>query len=158
MNASAVLRILALLRAAGVDVWIGGGWGIDALVGRQTRPHRDLDLMHNIEHEGLLLSALGANGYTEARDLRPVRFVMTDPAGTELDLHPLVFSPDGSAVQAPNFDYPANCFVSGRIEQTNVPCLSAAQQIYFHQGYEPMEQDLHDMALLRATFGLTTHF
>lgn len=38
--------MLAVLGGAGADVWVGGGWGIDALVGRQTRQHRDLDLMH----------------------------------------------------------------------------------------------------------------
>jgi aminoglycoside-2''-adenylyltransferase len=37
-----VLDILARLQAA--RVWIGGGWGIDALVGGQTRPHDDLHL------------------------------------------------------------------------------------------------------------------
>jgi lincosamide nucleotidyltransferase A/C/D/E len=163
MDAATVLRVLALLRTAGVEVWIGGGWGIDALVAQHTRPHRDLDLLHNAQHEDLLVSVLGANGYSTTLDARPVRFVMTSAAGTELDLHPLVFAPDGSATQAADnvgaiFTYPADCFITGRIEHTVVPCLSAAQQIYFHRGYEPTARDLHDMALLRATFGLTTHF
>jgi hypothetical protein len=39
-----VLDILARLQAARVRAWIGGGWGIDALVGEQTRPHDDLHL------------------------------------------------------------------------------------------------------------------
>lgn len=41
MTADDVLSILAVLRNADVDIWIGGGWGIDALVGEQTRLHRD---------------------------------------------------------------------------------------------------------------------
>ncbi|MET8168250.1 hypothetical protein ABZT34_29025 [Streptomyces sp. NPDC005329] len=28
----------------------------------------------------------------------------------------------------------------------------------FHQGYEPTGRDLHDMELLRGTFGIATHF
>src|SRR5438876_8784156 len=28
----------------GVDLWIDGGWGVDALLGEQTRPHKDLDI------------------------------------------------------------------------------------------------------------------
>jgi lincosamide nucleotidyltransferase A/C/D/E len=115
MSADDVLSVMTLLRAAEVDVWIGGGWGIDALLGR------------------------------------------------EIDLHPLAFASDGSAVQASferdrPFAYPARCFVTGRIGGSAVGCLSAEQQVYFHQGYEPGDRDRHDMAQLRAAFGLDTHF
>jgi hypothetical protein len=44
MTAGDVLSVLDLLRRANVEVWVGGGWGIDALVGAQTRDQRDLDL------------------------------------------------------------------------------------------------------------------
>lgn len=150
-----------VLRAAGTEFWLGGGWGIDALLGKQTREHRDLDLMHRHEQEPAVMAAL--TGFTESLDQRPVRFVVTDPNGREIDLHPLVFNPDGSAVQAsPDpgspFVYPADCFVTGTIRNRTVPCLSAAQQVYFHQGYEPTARDRHDMAQLRTTFGIRTHF
>ncbi|MCL2733806.1 MAG: amino acid transporter, partial [Actinomycetia bacterium] len=73
------------------------------------------------------------------------------------------FAADGSAVQASldperPFVYPASCFVTGTIGGSAVPCLSAEQQAYFHQGYEPAERDLHDMARLRERFGIATHF
>jgi len=29
----------------GIAVWLTGGWGIDALLREQTRPHKDLDLL-----------------------------------------------------------------------------------------------------------------
>ena len=44
MSASAVLDAMAALDAAGIRAWIGGGWRVDALLGEQTRVHRDLDL------------------------------------------------------------------------------------------------------------------
>ncbi|WP_237283485.1 nucleotidyltransferase domain-containing protein [Streptomyces alfalfae] len=47
MTGDDVLFVLTLLRRAKLDVWSGGGWGIDALVGEQTRDHRDLDLMRS---------------------------------------------------------------------------------------------------------------
>jgi lincosamide nucleotidyltransferase A/C/D/E len=83
-----------------------------------------------------------------------VRFVLTDPSGREIDLHPLRFNADGSAEQSSftpgePFRYPARCFVTGTILGVTVPCLSAEQQLDFHQGYEPRERDLHDLALLR---------
>jgi lincosamide nucleotidyltransferase A/C/D/E len=56
------------------------------------------------------------------------------------------------------FVYPARCFVTGRIGDATVDCLSAEQQVYFHQGYEPSERDRQDMAQLRAAFGIDTHF
>ncbi len=163
MTADDVLSLLALLRGAGTEVWIGGGWGIDALVGRQTREHRDLDLMHRGEQEPAVLAALAAAGFAETLDWRPVRFVVTDPRGRDVDLHPLAFAADGSAVQASldpgnPFRYPAACFTTGTIGGTAVPCLSAEQQNHFHQGYEPADRDRHDMARLRETFGIATHF
>ena len=163
MTSHDVLGVLAVLRRAEVDVWVGGGWGIDALVGEQTRDHRDLDLMHRREQEAEVTAALAAEGFVESLDWRPVRFVVAAPDGREIDLHPLVFAEDGSAEQASlrpgqPFVYPSSCFVTGTIEGTAVPCLSAEQQVYFHQGYEPSDRDRHDMAQLRRVFGIATHF
>ena len=163
MTADDVLSIHALLEQANTDVWIGGGWGIDALVGHQSRQHRDLDLMHRFDQEPGVVAALAEAGFVETFDGRPVRFVLSDQSGREIDLHPLVFREDGSAVQAsPDperpFLYPESCFVSGVVAGAVVPCLSAEQQVYFHQGYEPSDRDLHDIAQLRQTFGIATHF
>lgn len=66
MTADDVLFVLALLQRAELDVWVGGGWGIDALVGVQTRDHRDLDLMHREDHEAAVLAALSAAGFVES--------------------------------------------------------------------------------------------
>ncbi|WP_405405684.1 nucleotidyltransferase domain-containing protein [Streptomyces sp. NBC_01104] len=163
ISAADVLSVLTLLREAGADVVIAGGWGIDALTGEETRAHGDLDLLHREEQEPAVVAALTAVGWAQTLDRRPVRFVLSHPSGSDLDLHPLRFAPDGSAVQSsPDprepFHYPAECFVTGTIGGTPVRCLSARQQIDFHQGYEPRPQDLHDMAQLRRAFGVTTHF
>jgi hypothetical protein len=45
LDASDVLEILDRLDRAGLTVWLDGGWGIDALLGRHNRPHEDLDLV-----------------------------------------------------------------------------------------------------------------
>ena len=160
-----MLETLEVLRRSGAQVWVGGGWGIDALPGRQTRTHRDVDLMHRQEQEQepAVVAALAEAGFTASLDRRPVRFVVTDARGRGIDLHPLAFAPDGSATQASTepghpFVYPAACFVTGRIGDSTVPCLAAEQQVRFHQGYEPTDRDRHAMARLRAAFGITTHF
>jgi lincosamide nucleotidyltransferase A/C/D/E len=160
LTAADVWEILGLLRE--FDVWIAGGWGIDALLGEQTREHRDLDLLHRREQEPAVVRKLTEAGFIETLDWRPVRFVMANER-QEIDLHPLRFAADGSAVQESleadkPFRYPAECFVTGTIGGVTVPCLSAEQQVYFHQGYEPAERDRQDMARLRQAFGIATHF
>lgn len=45
MNSAMVLEVIDRLVESGIAVWIDGGWGVDALVGQQTRPHTDLDLV-----------------------------------------------------------------------------------------------------------------
>ena len=36
---------LDLFDELGIEVWIDGGWGVDALLGECTRPHQDLDII-----------------------------------------------------------------------------------------------------------------
>ncbi|WP_103501973.1 MULTISPECIES: nucleotidyltransferase domain-containing protein [unclassified Streptomyces] len=161
MRQDDVLEILGLVRAAGAEVWVAGGWGVDPLVGRQTRPHADLDLLHRGEQEPALLAALAEAGFAETLDWRPARFVVTDGRGREVDLHPLAVAADGSATQeslepGTPYRYPASCFVTGTIGGTAVGCLSVEQQILFHQGYEPAERDRLDMAVLHEAFGVDT--
>ena len=52
-----------MLEKAGVPASIGGGWGIDALVGRQTRPHSDIDLCVPAEQSDAAAGALAAPGF-----------------------------------------------------------------------------------------------
>lgn len=63
-----VLAVLGELRSAGCRVWIGGGWGVDALIGRQTRVHRDLDLAVNAEDELAAVGVLERRGYRVETD------------------------------------------------------------------------------------------
>ncbi|NJA55919.1 nucleotidyltransferase domain-containing protein [Streptomyces sp. NEAU-H3] len=163
MTADDVLALLALLRRAGADVGVEGGWGIDALLGEQTREHQDVDLAYRREDEAAVVAALAADGFAETEDQRPVRHVMTAPDGRAADLHPLAFAADGAAWQESfepgrPFPYPADCFVEGTIAGAAVPCLSAAQQVFFHAGYEPRPHDVADMERLRRAFGVRTPY
>jgi len=42
MEQDEVHAVLDALGTAGIPTWVAGGWGVDALAGRQTRAHRDL--------------------------------------------------------------------------------------------------------------------
>ncbi|HEY7989282.1 MAG TPA: hypothetical protein VIE19_08690, partial [Lapillicoccus sp.] len=65
--AQAVL-VCAGLADAGVRFWLAGGWGVDALAGRQTRSHRDLDLLVDAADEAVTLEVLGDLGYVVETD------------------------------------------------------------------------------------------
>jgi lincosamide nucleotidyltransferase A/C/D/E len=45
MEEDDVLSVARCLEAAGLEFWFDGGWGVDAVLGRQTREHGDLDLV-----------------------------------------------------------------------------------------------------------------
>ena len=147
-----VLAVLGALHAAGRRVWVGGGWGVDALVGRQTRPHRDLDLAVDADHLEPVLDLLASRGYAVETDWLPVRVELAAPGVGRVDVHPVSFDAAGHGRQADRdggwFDYPPHAFRAGSLAGVAVPCLSAGQQLRFHRGYELREVDLHDLRLL----------
>ena len=44
MTAQDVIEFVQLLNQNQIEVYIDGGWGVDALLGQQTRTHADLDI------------------------------------------------------------------------------------------------------------------
>ena len=76
MTADRVLQLLAILGNAGIDCRIDGGWGVDALLGEQTRPHDDLDLVVALNDFSAIEEVLVPEGFVVIEDHRPVRFVM----------------------------------------------------------------------------------
>lgn len=153
MSVEQVLAVLDVLERAGARVWLDGGWGVDALVGRQTRPHRDLDLALDARDEDAALIALGTLGYEIETDERPTRVELAVPGERWVDLHPLTFEAGGDGIQwgpaGERWVYPAACFVTGSLGGRAAGCISAAQQVLFHSGYELRDKDRHDLALLR---------
>ena len=47
----------------GIQVWLSGGWGIDALLGEQTRPHKDLDVIVLLDDVVRIRDLLSRDGY-----------------------------------------------------------------------------------------------
>ena len=150
-TAEVVHEVLEMLEAVGADPRIAGGWGADALIGAQSREHRDLDLAVRADALDDTLEALKRKGYHVTQDWLPVRIELSD-ATSNVDLHPLHYDSDGGAWQAApdddRFTYPANAWVVGRIGGRDVICLSAPQQRIFHTGYELSDVARHDMALI----------
>ncbi|GCE30526.1 aminoglycoside nucleotidyltransferase [Dictyobacter alpinus] len=159
MYAHDVLTVLTMLKTAGVSVWLDGGWGIDALVGKQTREHMDVDVVVLLTQADLAHGTLEKAGYRITEDEFPTRFVMQDEAGHSIDFHPIFIDEQGDGVQqlqdSSLFHYPVNCFEgTGIIDGQAVPCIDAEAQILCHSGYEPAEKDRHDLGLLGSHFQL----
>jgi lincosamide nucleotidyltransferase A/C/D/E len=155
MDLDQVMTVLRSLDAVGIRYWVAGGWGVDILVGRQTREHRDLDLavdMTGADDERRALAALAGLGFVVETDWRPTRVELRAPDDQWVDVHPVVFDEHGEGRQADLdggwFEYPPHALTTAVIGDTVVACLSSAQQLRFHEGYPPRDIDLHDVALL----------
>jgi lincosamide nucleotidyltransferase A/C/D/E len=149
---SDVLSVSSRLTAAGIRHWVGGGWGVDALVGRPTRPHRDLDLAVDAERFDESVRLLAGLGYRPETDWLPIRLELAGDGERWVDLHPVAFDADGDGRQAgpdgSHFAYPAADLVAGAVAGHPLPCLSARLQRVFHSGYPPRAVDEADLALL----------
>ncbi|MPQ96855.1 amino acid transporter [Modestobacter sp. I12A-02628] len=152
MPATEVLAVLEALERRGCWVALEGGWGVDALAGRQTRLHRDVDVDVDAAQERVALSVLEELGYAVETDQRPTRVELVAPRGRRVDVHPLRFDAAGDGVQTglcgEQYRYPATSFVTGCIDGRPVRCLSVAQQIEWHAGYAPRESDRADLVVL----------
>jgi lincosamide nucleotidyltransferase A/C/D/E len=148
-----VRAVLDALDAAQCPASLAGGWGVDALAGKQTREHRDLDIFVRAEHEARALTALAVRGYVVETDWRPVRVEVRAPGRGWVDVHPVVFDENGRGRQegfdGEYFEYLPEDFITGHIGDLRVRCLTAARQLQLHSGYAPRDADLHDLALLQ---------
>ena len=168
MNPDDVISLYRALVAADAPIWLMGGWGIDALVGRQARPHDDLDLLVDVadlERLRLCLIDLGfVLKYTwddEVRWIRhdrwsslleqPSAFVYGHPDGREVDVHVVRLSDDAEVEMLWNVPYAftaAGLSATGAIDGQSVRCLSREMQLQAHTGYDLPAHHRQDLELL----------
>lgn len=171
-----VIKIFRALEDGGVPVWIDGGWGIDALLRKETREHSDLDLIVPIDCLDLAAAILGNVGFrTDDRETNiPTRVVFRNSDGLEIDIHPVTFNPDGSSthIDEDTSDHKyvyvssaASLSGVGIIDSRVVRCTIAAEQIRqkVERRYSPwspnrirangVSADLEDIISLLEVFG-----
>ena len=158
MTAADVLEILDRLDEAGVKWWIDGGWGVDALLGEETRPHDDLDLA--VRRDAIeRLPALFPEFTRVAEEWWPARFVLRDSAGRQIDFHPLTFDARGDGWQelldGTRGRYPAPGLGGrGRIGARDVRCVTPELQLQHHDYPTPDDVDWSDVWVLCERFNL----
>lgn len=155
MSGEAVVELMRLCEQNGIEVFVEGGWGVDALLGRQTRPHADLDIALQHKDVPKLRALLEARGYKDVPrdDTRDCNFVMGDDRGHEVDFHSYTFDAHGKLVFG--LEYPlASLTGTGSIQGYSVKCISPEWMVKFHSGYELDEDDYHDVLALCEQFGI----
>jgi lincosamide nucleotidyltransferase A/C/D/E len=159
LTADDVVEVLGRFRAAGIDFWVEGGWGIDALLGEQTRPHDDLDLGVRADDVDRICALFPE--FTRSDDEWPSSFVLRDNAGRKIDCHPLRFDGcgDGWQVNATGgapYHWPNEGLQArGRIGGLEVPCITPELQVAWHAHTDFDDVDWQDIQHLCERFGVS---
>jgi lincosamide nucleotidyltransferase A/C/D/E len=160
MTSASLVELLQLFESVAILVWLDGGWGVDALLQKQTRIHKDVDIIIRVSDVPRLRELLAMRGFAVQEGKPPNSFVLANGAGLEIDVHAVTFDKDGNGVyrmqNGEDWIYPAEGF-SGRgiVGGMSARCLTATTQVICHAGgYEPTEKDFRDMKLLRERFGV----
>lgn len=160
MDAANALAVIRTLETQGVDVWLGdGGWGVDALLGEQTRPHKDVDLIVRVDQAEGAVEALRDRGFAVVEGRLSSCFVLRDQDGRSVDVHPVVFDGEGNGDYTMEngevWVYEAAWFGgAGTLHGEPVRCLTAQAQVLCHTGYPLDDEDRRDMAALQRRFGV----
>ena len=80
MTGAEVARFVAYLEEAGVRIWLDGGWGVDALVGEETRAAA-ISMQLSSWTRWLRLSLLSRLGFRVEVDDKPTRLVLAASDG-----------------------------------------------------------------------------
>ena len=155
MDSSDVVELLDFLERNGLEVHVDGGWAVDALLGKQTRDHDDLDVAIPHSQVPLLRRLMATRGFHERPqgDSSECNFVLADAGDRRLDVHSYTLDAAGKNVSG--VPYAAEHLTgTGAIGGRPVHCIDPAWLVKFHAGYEVDERDYQDVRLLCERFGL----
>lgn len=155
MTAADVLAFVDLCAQHDIDVCVDGGWGVDALLGYQSRIHTDLDVALPHKDATLIRGLLEARGFCEVPrdDTWECNWVMGDSHGRLIDIHTSTFDKSGNLLFG--VDYPFDSLRgTGMIGGRAVKCITPEWLVKFHTGYPLDENDYRDVKLLCEKFGI----
>ncbi|MEW6717481.1 MAG: hypothetical protein AB1345_08260 [Chloroflexota bacterium] len=172
VRAEDVISIYKRLSAHGIQVWLTGGWGIDALLGEQTRPHKDLDVIMLLDDVIRTCKLLGHDGFS-LKELWPenrwaidvheieiaTAFVLQDSEGREFDAHAMRLDDQGNGIPAweetEGLIFKREDLVGeGMIAGFALQCITPQKQMLCHTGYELPDKQLRDLELPHEKFGV----
>lgn len=155
MSGEVAVQLMQLFEQQGIEVIVDGGWGVDALLGEQTRPHNDLDIA--LAHKDLphLRMLLEDHGFKDVPrdDSWECNFVMGDDNGHEVDIHTYTLDNQGNHIFGVPYPF-ASLAGHGTIQGYPVKCITPDWMVKFHTGYQVDENDYRDTAALCERFGI----
>lgn len=159
MTAADVLEIIGRLDRARIRWWIHGGWGMDALLGTETRPHDDLDLAVARDDIDRLEASLSDFRRLPERDVWPASFVLVDGRGRQIDIHPIRLDEHGNGWQEQRSGEEVMWSRSdlagrGQVDGHEVRCTSPEFEARSHLYPGHDDIDRRDLELLCERFGL----
>ena len=155
MSSTDVVDFYDRLENIGIEVWIDGGWGVDGLLGKQLRPHKDLDIALQWKDVPKLRETLAAKGFKQVREDSQWNFVLSDERGREIDVHAFVYDDKGNVVEG--IMYPAESLTgTGIIDDRSVKCISPKYVVEFISPwiYKWPEKYLPAVSALCEKFGI----
>ncbi len=160
LHIETVIALYSGLLTVGVQVWLDGGWGVDALLGEQTRAHSDLDIVVQETDLPAMSAFLAAQGFAPypRDDTRAWNYVLANARQELIDVHVICIDLRGDGIYGPAENgqfYPAAALAGrGRVGGLPVFCLSPEYQLESHRGYRPREKDRQDVRALVRRFDL----
>jgi lincosamide nucleotidyltransferase A/C/D/E len=137
----------------GIKGWIDGGWGVDALLGHQTRKHDDLDVALHHSNVSALCELLEDCGYRHVPSGGSwgCNFILGDSQGHRIDVHS--FEIDTSGENTFGVAYRAEHLSGvGMIDGYQVRCVAPDWMVKFHTGYPLDKNDFSDVKALCEKF------
>jgi lincosamide nucleotidyltransferase A/C/D/E len=151
-----------------VRLWLMGGWGIDALLGRQTRAHHDVDILLDVTSLERFRDRLDELGFEfkylwddetwwvrdtswSRTEEQPTAFVCGHPDDREIDVHVLRLDDQGGVTTLWTCPYR---FSDGDLQGRGVVgghpvrCLTPEAQLAAHTGYDLPPHPVADLQLL----------
>jgi lincosamide nucleotidyltransferase A/C/D/E len=155
MTVHDAIEIVQLFNQHYIEFYIDGGWGVDALLGKQTRPHADLDIA--IQHKDALQvrTLLEARGYSDLprTDSSDFNFILGDNQGHQIDIHTYTFDAGGNYIYG--IPYPLESLTgTGSVDGYLVKCISPEWVVKFHTAYQFDEDDYRDVKAICQHFNI----
>jgi Aminoglycoside-2''-adenylyltransferase len=159
---SVIRKVIEVARGADIPVWLFGGWGLDARIGRITREHGDVEFwverIHAERSKAVLVGA-GAVALTTQPPEESCEFTWDDaPFSTAY----FDRKPDGSFSQPrgrfSDWLFPPGSFGDepGTLDGTPVPAMSVAGMLamkeqfpHLRNGRPWRQKDIDDIGILR---------
>jgi hypothetical protein len=157
-----IRNVIAVTQAADIPVWLFGGWGLDARIGRITREHGDIEFWLERIHAGRSKAALveaGATALTTQPPAESCEFTWDDvPFSTAY----FDRQPDGSLSQVlgrwSDWRFPPGSFGDerGTLDGTPVRAMSVAGMLAMKEQFPHLrnggpwrQKDIDDIEILR---------